>query len=352
MSELERRQSSVWYGYEDSDARIYQRLGLHYVHMFSQDLGEQIIPSGVDRDWGLELTVETADPQVEKILARGFDISRGSGYARRLAYPLSEFTRLTTAELCDHPEAVYEIAYLYLPGRERPVGFELAHLPFYQLRRSFGRRYQVVPPDVAEHRKCLQRIRLPKENLAIFQLPQPLRRRLARAVSTYERLSILRPSSLYRAGITEQTPYDFSTHQRSLWLALMEAARLTGWDARGEYQNHVLTSYWLKQQIEFRRLGMRVREALMTQIYDVVRRVGEKIGFTAQVRLSGFYSDEELDEIHQLIDEGQTSFTTIADKLSMYPHRKTDSSIKDGIGEFEPQFDEGDENSVRQPVSD
>jgi hypothetical protein len=351
MSDLDRRQNSVWYYQDGDDERIYRRLSLHYVSMFSQDLGHQIIPSGIDRDWGHELTVESTDPNAEKILARGFDTSRGPGYAWELAHPLSEFTRLTTAELCDHAQAVYEIAYLYSPGQERPVGFELAHLPFYQLRRSFGRLYQVVPADVAEHRKCARRIRLPGENLAIFQLPGSLRNRLARAMTAYERLSVGHISSLYRTSMAQNAPYDFTTHQRSLRLALMEAARLTGWDARGDYREQVLASYWLKQHIEFLRLSLRVREALMAQIDDVVHRVGEKIGFTAQVRLSGFYSDAELDGIHQLIDEGKTPFTKIADKLTMYPNRKVEPATKEDLGTVDTELYESGESTPPETKS-
>jgi len=339
MSKLERRQTAIWYRENDDEARIHRRLGLHYVSMFSQDLGQQIIPSGIDRDWGIDLAVESAHPNAEKILARGFDISRGHGYSRSLAYPLHQFTRLTTAELCDHPRATYEIAYLYAPGQDRPEGFELFHLPAHQLRRFFGRVSQVVPAEVARERKCARRIPLPAENLAVFELPGPLQRKLERAMTTYEGLSIGHLSTMARASIEGQTPYHFSSHHQSLQLSLMEAARLTGWDARGSYREKVLSSYWLKQHVEHLRFSLRIREALMAQINDVVRRAGQKIGFAAEIRLSGFYSDTDLDAIHRLIDEGKTSFVEIVDKLSMYPNRKVDTTTED-FGEVEPDSDE------------
>lgn len=175
---------------------------------------------------------------------------------------------------------------------------------------------QLVPLDVAQERKVSTEIELPDEDLATFQLPRDLRRVIARTVSNLDVLSDRQWHSLGMAAMESKIPYDFSTHNRSMMLALAEATRATGWNGRGTLHEHTLTTFWLRREVTFHRFVARVRAAIMEQINALLRRVGSKLNFGAQLRLEGLPTDGDLDEVLRLIDAGEIPLTEAVGRLS------------------------------------
>lgn len=314
---LKRRQHSIWYvsDHDRATADHLRRRQQHYLWMFTEDLSVRVIPSSLDRDeYEARLVLEPQSDATEELLARAFSVSGNSSF--RLGYPLSEFVRLLVSELCSYDGVTYEIVYLYEPEKDTPSGFELVHLNPTQIRRRWGRTVQVVPADVARERKVSTEIELPDEDLITFQLPRDLRRVIARTVANLDVLSDRQWHLLGMAAMESKVSYDFSTHNRSMMLALAEATRATGWNGRGTLHEPTLTTFWLRREVTFHRFVARVRAAIIEQINALLRFVGPKLNFNAQLRLEGFPTDAALDEVLRLIDVGEIPLTEIVGRLS------------------------------------
>lgn len=315
--DLKRRQHSIWYVNDQDRAtgEHLRRRQQHYLWMFTEDLSIRVIPSSLDRDeYEARLLIEPPSQATEEMLARAFSVSGNASY--RLGYPFSEFVRLLVSELCSYDRVAYEIVYLYEPDKDTPSGFELMHLNPTQLRRRRGRTVQLVPPDVARDRGVSTEIELVDEDLVTFQLPRDLRRVIARTVANLDALSNQQWHSLGMAAMEGKVPYDFSTHNRSMMLALAEATRATGWNGRGTLHEHTLTTFWLRREVTFHRFVARVRTAILEQVNALLRRVGPRLHFNAQLRLEGFPTDAALDEVLGLIDAGEIPLTEVVGRLS------------------------------------
>lgn len=315
--DLKRQQHSIWY-VNDQDRATgdhLRRRQQHYLWMFTEDLSIRVIPSSLDRDeYEARLLIEPPSQATEVMLARAFSVSGNTSY--RLGYPFSEFVSLLVSELCSYDRVTYEIVFLYEPDRDTPSGFELMHLNPTQLRRRWGRTVQLVPPNVARDRGVSTEIKLMDEDLVTFQLPRQLRRLIARSVASLDALSDRQWHSLGMAAMEGKVPYDFSTHNRSMMLALAEATRATGWNGRGTLYEHTLTTFWLRREVRFHRFVARVRAAILDQVNALLRRVGPRLNFDAQLRLEGFPKEAVYDEVLRLIDAGEIPLSEVVGRLS------------------------------------
>jgi hypothetical protein len=315
--EPRREQSAVYYT-SDSDAsaaRYMRRMQSTYTWMFIEDIC-RVIPSGANDDNYREKVIVTTDEQdiISKI-ADGFDHGH-DGYHRDIAYPLSEFLRLMMGELCFDGSASFEIARLFEPGKDTPTAFKLFHLNPSQLRRRNGQLIQVVPEDIAKQYKVSTAIHIPEENVVTFVLPRELRKQISMACNHLDLLSRRDSTELVMRAQREGLPYVFSEHNRAMHIAIAASTSSIGWNARGMFNDMTLTPFWLKRQVQFHRFEHKLRTALIDQINLFLARIGPRFGFSAQLRLEGFLTDQELTDIEGHIDRGDISMVAVVDLLS------------------------------------
>jgi hypothetical protein len=106
----------------------------------------------------------------------------------------------------------------------------------YQIQKRWGRLYQFVPAEIARKRNVPLRILLPAENMLIFTLPKPLRRKIQRVRDSLTRLSDIRSGAAMYEMSQNIVNYDYKDHERTEKLALAQCCAATGWDARGWYR--------------------------------------------------------------------------------------------------------------------
>lgn len=184
-----------------------------YTHMFVQDVSQAILPAwAIRRGSKTDVSITPDDSEVEKKIAAGLEISHRGYYHRDLAGSLSEFFRLTMAELCLDERALFEIVYSR-PEEGAPRNqFDLVHLKARQMRRRWGKWHQLVPPDVAQERDASEKIHIPDENVVEFRLPKKLRKAVAVAMEAMSAISDHRLHTLALEADKHRLPYDFSKH--------------------------------------------------------------------------------------------------------------------------------------------
>jgi hypothetical protein len=93
-------------------------------------------------------------------------------------------------------------------------------------------------------------------------------------------------------------PFDTKLYSRTQKLALAEATREVGWTGGAIFGlggQHVLENYWWQRELIFKRFTTELRERIVSELNDGLKRAGKVSGFQAQIQLFGFPTLAELD---------------------------------------------------------
>jgi len=281
------------------------------MHMLPEDVSLGIMPiGGRSSRPDFKVTLCPADKSAKEIIAAGLN-RRDYGYGRSLADSLYEFFRLLAADLCAAEQAVFEIVYLEEPQTEKVIGFELAFISENQIVEKKGQLYQSVPPELARERNISQLIPLAREDLMIFKAPADFEKPLRDVRQNLGQLDEKRFPMMMLEATKTNTPYDFIAHQRSMKLALVEAVKPIGWNARGSFNDCVLSYYWIHMSLTFEKFKIQLREAMLTTLNGGLERIGEKIGFKAQIKIDGLPTLADVDTASNNLNSGAMPFTEV-----------------------------------------
>ena len=96
-------------------------------------------------------------------------------------------------------------------------------------------------------------------------------------------------------------------------LALIEAAKPVGWIARGLFNDEVLSYYWIKMRLDFESVAIRLRDSMLATPNQGLRRIGERMGFSAAIAVKGARTLKDVDEALHKLDSGAVPFTEVMD---------------------------------------
>jgi hypothetical protein len=301
---LHKRRGIFYYSTEDEE-----RLPGFYVDMFSEDVAVSIMPiGGRSSRPNFQVTISPDDQRAKKIIVTGL---KEHGYGHSLADTLFDFFHLLAANLSTSERAIFEIVYLEERQAEALVGFDLASISETQIVEKRGQFYQRVPPQMAVERNVPQMILLEKDDLIIFKPPPEFEkalRHLKRSLSELDKLQF--PAVMLEATKTN-TPYDFKAHQRAMKLALVEAVKPIGWNARGLFTDSVLSYYWIAMSLTFERFKIRLRETMLDTLNAGLKRIGAKLGFEARLKIDGLPTLADVDRATEQLNAGAMAFMEV-----------------------------------------
>jgi hypothetical protein len=280
-----------------------------YMHMFSEDLAVSIMPiGGRSSRTNFRVTISPDEERAKDIIMTGL---KEHGHGHSLADTLYDFFQLVSAYLTTSERAVFEVVYLEEQQTRTLIGFELAAIAETQIVEKRGQFFQCVPPQLAVERNVPEMIPLEKENLIIFRPPmefeKPLRR-LRRGLSELDKLQF---PALMLEATKRNIPYDFKAHERSMKLALVEAVKPIGWNARGSFNDSVLSYYWILMSLTFERFKIRLRETMLDTLNAGFERIGEKLGFEARLKIEGLPTLADVDHAIEQLNSGAMPFTEV-----------------------------------------
>jgi hypothetical protein len=94
-------------------------------------------------------------------------------------------------------------------------------------------------------------------------------------------------------------------------LALVEAVKPIGWNARGTFNNCVLSYYWIRMSLTFEKFKIRLREAMLATLNRSLQRIGEKVGFKAEIKMEGLPTIADVDNASDQLASGAMPFTEV-----------------------------------------
>jgi len=324
---LESSQRTIWYYPEaptSSDPEVQRQYGyveLLYCHMFIEDIYTQIFPiGGRSRNEAFKVRLSPASESVEKLVAPALT-SRDRGWRAALPSAVADFFRECSETLVSFGETVYEIVYLSDPGNHEIVAFEFQYVRPLTVKRRHGQLVQIVPQEVATRRHVSPFIALPIDRVLFIRLPRTLQRCIERTLETLAVLSQkLMPDFAVRdfPAAAKKYHYESGKHFHSQKLALAEAGKAIGWNARGLFQEETLEFYSLRRQLLFEEFKIRFRNSMLESLNYGLKLAAKEMGFSAEIVIEGLPTLADVEEAMSNLESGATPFAEILKPFLVY----------------------------------
>jgi hypothetical protein len=314
--ELPSSRKSVWYYPEmdhvaSSDAQersaFFESL---QSHMLIEDIDVQVIPY-VRLSDKEPFTVEIlpASEEVQSLVADALT-SRDRGWHNELASSLADFVRECTQSVITAGKAIYEIVYSSNPSDQKVVAFHLEPIRAFTVKCRAGKYYQEIPEKAAERLGVSRSISLPADSILIFRLPREVRKTVERTLQTLVVLSkkIMPEFAMNFAEAASKFHYDSSNQLYVQKLALADAGKAIGWNARSLVEDDMLEFYSLKRLLRFERFKIVVRDSIIDTLNEGLKRAGRRMGFEGQIRLHGLPRLSDVERAESELESGSKSF--------------------------------------------
>jgi hypothetical protein len=255
------------------------------------------VPYSLNRtDSPIKLQVEPSDGEEAERIAIAF------GRHDYVDRAVSEFIRECIPAALLFGEDSYEIAYELEANAEGKRQFYFLRIPPMSLDHSGDKMpVQRVPERIAAVLGGQRRIQIARSHLMIIEAPAGVRNYLP---GVFERLHFLSDSILPPFVMEDledgkiDGPFDTTLYSRTHKLALAEATREVGWTGGSIFGlggQHVLENYWWQRELKFKRFTTELRERIVSELNDGLKRAGKVSGFQSQIQLLGFPTLAELD---------------------------------------------------------
>lgn len=289
------RRSHTYYPMGDAVLTERMRAALpvddYYTSLLFQDL-ELVFPYGFGRAHTPRVQVVGPDasqarPLVEAALAddRSFP---------DLEDDVQRFVTSTAQHLVFGGSCTYEIEYLFLSDSgtdDEPVAFRLELIQPGTVGTLGGAPIQYVLPTISNTRDStgLSFVRLDPSTLVTFKLPEglssPVRTLIEFLLAANREQG--KEFELARQSMSEPTPYNFGVHLREKGRLFAQVTQPIGWNVRGLFKDDQLEPFSVWRQIRFLEFKVIVRDHIIRQLNAAIGEVGQRMGFSASIEVSG-----------------------------------------------------------------
>jgi hypothetical protein len=104
---------------------------------------------------------------------------------------------------------------------------------------------------------------------------------------------------------TGELPYDFSAHRRLEDVAVSRLSRHIGWNALMNSSECQREPYQVFRALRWCEFKANLRDMIIRQLNDALRRAGEACGFSVQMHCCGLYGAKEINAARQQLEEGR-----------------------------------------------
>lgn len=287
--------------------------------MLIEDVHNGVMPYGGMSKWPLTARVEPSDPEAEDLIEEAIS---DRDYRSRLYEVVTKFAQDCTSWMMNYGRAIYEIAYLH-DADDKPIAFVLQHLLPTSVKIEGEKLTQYVPESVGQRMGILSGvIELTPENIVIFELPAYMRDDYAPMMGAlYSQGEITAmPDFVLKSmkGEIAPVPVDLNKFSRDQKMAVAEATKLIGWNAR-QMPDEVFTEYYYFHRILlFERFKLEVRESILSKLNEAIMRAGKKLGFTGQIVVEGLPTLAVIQDAQQGLEQGGRTFSDIMKPFNPY----------------------------------
>ena len=211
-------------------------------------------------------------------------------YSADLPWAAHQFFEMCAQRVMAYGEDVYVIVYLSEAEGEEAISFDLMPIHPATVVRDRGKLAQYVPKSQRRQQNAPEYIELPADQTVVFQPPEHLRGRVAQTLDALASVGM----SLMPDWATEelgeprkQVSLDRNAYARACQLAIADAYKDLGWDARGFINKDMLRYYVLHRKLRFERFRIQLREHLLGTLNEGLARAGKNVGFAGRLTVEG-----------------------------------------------------------------
>lgn len=324
---LNSSQKTVWYYPEATgapDPRLeerYRYIKLLQSHMLIEDVYTQMLPTrGHSKNELFKVYLTPTSDSVASLVASALKPGV-RGWRYELGPCVADFFLECAQSLMTFGEAIYEIVYFSNPEDHKVLAFELQKVRPLSVRRRRGQLVQVIPEEVVKRRGVSSFIHLPADRILILRLPAGLQRTVE---NTLESLAILSEKlmpefvlhNFRQAG--SKFHFDTASQLYSQKLALADAGKAIGWNARGLLQDEMLEFYRLRRQLSFELFKINLRAAILATLNEGLALAGMHMEFEAQIIIEGLPTISDVETAQSELDSGTKPFGEILKPFLFY----------------------------------
>jgi hypothetical protein len=318
------RQSETWY--QTDETRNHPALNSlpnyeesHYTRMLIEDVSNGAMPYSGSK-WSVNARLDPSESEIEELVEEA--ISRND-YRRNFYEVIAEFAQECAAWMMTYGKAVYEIAYMY-EDDNKPVAFTLFSVIPNSIKAEKGKLKQYVPGSVVRESELPSDvIELTPENFITFELPPYMRSEYTPMMDAlYAQGSLTSMPDFVLSsmkGEIHPVPYDLKKFSRDQKMAVAEATKLIGWNARQAPNDEFKTEYYdLHRFLRFERFKLEVRNSILLTLNQAIARAGKKLGFECQIKVEGLPTLTDVQDAHKALAQGSKKFIDVINPFLAY----------------------------------
>jgi hypothetical protein len=292
--------------------------------MLTEDLHLGIMPiGGRTKNPQFKVTIEPADSKVEKLIIDGLPTHHGQPY--NLSEAVSEFIGEAAQILAYYGNAYYEIVYYYEnESAKRPISFTLDNISNYNIHGLFGFFWQLLPKKSMQYaeEKTNRFIWLPRDRIVKLKLPDEIggprtQQLLLKDLAWLSKETIPKFAMDDMAKQEQQPGYDFMTYRWNRDVYLGRITKDIGWPVRSLLNDQVSEFYQLYRYLKFEKTKAIIRENILSELNNVLKIAGKKIGFSAEIKIVGMPYPADFDTYIERLSAGKLKFAEIVNIMKV-----------------------------------
>jgi hypothetical protein len=318
------RQSESWY--QTDGTRNHPALSSlpnydesHYTRMLIEDVSNGAMPYSGSK-WSVNARLDPSESETEELVEEA--ISRND-YRRDFYEVIAEFVQECASWMMTYSKAIYEIAYMH-DADDKPVAFTLLGVLPSSIKADKGKLKQYVPESVVRESELPSDvIELSPENFITFELPLYMRDEYVPMMDAlYAQGSLTAMPDFVLSsmkGEIRPVPYDLKKFSRDQKMAVAEATKLIGWNARQAPNDEFKTEYYdLHRFLLFERFKLEVRNSILLTLNEAIARAGKKLGFEGQIAVEGLPTLTDVQDAQKALAQGSKKFIDVINPFLAY----------------------------------
>lgn len=320
--DLNSTQKSVWYWSVGEDRHpklppVPNYIDYSYAHILIEDTSNNVFPTYGYSKKEYEILLTPPSPDVEQLIE---DALERRNHSRNLSDAFWGFAHECVSIVMSYEEDNYEIVFLS-DEENKIVGFRFARIPVRSLVKQGDDIYQIIPEEVAEREDLdSQSIQMSADSILTFKLPEYIQGGYKDMMESLCIMSNLLVPDFVKQNMRGEArvPYDFKEFDRAQKMALAEATKLIGWDARQMFKTHIMEHYWFYRLLGFEKFKAVFRNEIINILNKGLQKVGEKMGFEAQLSIKGLPTLDDVNKAFQQLDEGGYTYEEVWEPFRNY----------------------------------
>jgi hypothetical protein len=306
-SDLVSSQQSVWF-YSDmveNDPNLNKKSNYHYISetsMLIDDVQMTTLPIPRSSRKGYQIKLSASDPKVEDLIIGAIETQYDRSDLNEAIY---DFFQQCVGVVMAYGDASYEIVY-FSTGEGMIDSFRLALIPPSAFIISKNKFQQYVPLQIASELHLeKQYIEFTAENIVLFQLPEYVKAQHAQIMESLAFLGEnLFPKFALENMYKPTIPFSQGDYFLSREIALAKATQIIGWNARNYSNEHKFEHYVWRRQLIFYKFLCSLRETILRILNEALTRIGNKMGFTAELSIEGLPNADDVDVALEKLQKG------------------------------------------------